>query len=166
MCHFNVSKYWTTEAGFWPEVRVAVRALEEIPWALLSSCGSKQCLQTVSLCCGLAFMWSVPSSCGLSLVVGVLQFLSFTVLGFQLPGHPHIWGVSTYYFSLKKNRHLRPLELLRRKEAPGSPCTLHKSLWGHTISAVSTRQQGCPPGIQGGLWQLCKFFLSIFIFNS
>ena len=54
-------------------------------------------------------------------------------LGFWLLGHPPTCGVSAYYFSLK-NPHLRPLGLLRQSEAPGSPCTLHKSPWGHGIS--------------------------------
>lgn len=69
------------------------------------------------LCIGidLAFMWSVPSSCDLTLVVGV----TLTALGFWLLGHPPTCGVSAYYFSLK-NPHLRLLGLLRQSEAPGS----------------------------------------------
>lgn len=54
--------------------RVAVRALEEVPWALLSSCGCKQgsCLQTVFGLWSSLYLFC-PLSCDLILVLGVLH---------------------------------------------------------------------------------------------
>lgn len=147
--------------------RVAVRALEEVPWALLSSCGSKQgsCLQTVFGLWSSLYLFC-PLSCDLILVLGVLHsfclhcfgllaswtlsylWCFYTLLLFK--EEPPIWGL--WGFSGKTKLWCHP-----------APCT---NLWGHMTSAISTNQQGCPLGRQQVLWQLWKLFLSIFIFNS